>query len=117
MKNLEETEPIILSGSWIDSSHPSLVIKIYQFPCFIIFQMTDDTIGSAKIKGIVKSGDILEVTWPHVINHQGRISGAVHRTIIKVVNENHLEVFEDTVYEAGNHVGHMTRGAKWVRRG
>lgn len=117
MKNLEETEPIILSGSWVDSNLPDKMIKIYQFTCFIIFQMADDTIGSAKIKGTVKSGDILEVTWPHVINHQGRISGAVHRTIIKVVDENHLEVFEDTVYEAGKSVAHKTRGGKWVRNG
>lgn len=79
--------------------------------------MADDTIGSAKVKGTVKSGDILEATWPRVISHKGRTSGVVHRTVIKVVDENHLELVDDTAHEAGNHVGHMTRGAKWVRMG
>ena len=115
MKNLEETEPIILSGSWVDSSHPGLVIKIYQFTCFIIFQMNDDTIGSAKIKGTVKSGDILKATWPRVISHQGRTSGVVHRTLIKVLDDKQLELVDDTVLETGKPVVHKTRGGKWVR--
>lgn len=75
----------------------------------------DDTIGSAKIRDIVGSGDILEITWPEVINQQGRASGAVHRTLIKVVDENHLELVDDTVHEAGKPVVHKTRGGKWVR--
>ena len=115
MKYVEEKEPIILSGSWIDSSLPDKMIKIYQFTCFIIFQMNDDTIGSAKIKGTVKSGDILEATWPRVISHKGRTSGVVHRTVIRVVNENHLELVDDTAHEAGNHVGHIRGLVKWTR--
>lgn len=77
----------------------------------------DDTIGSAKIRGIVGSGDILEITWPAVINQQGRASGAVHRTLLKVLDENHLELVDDTVHEAGKPVVHKARRSKWVRNG
>ncbi len=111
MKYLEEVDPIILSGTW---STGSQTVKIYQFIDFIIFQM-DDTIGSAKIRGIVGSGDILEITWPEVINQQGRASGAVHRTLIKVMDEDHLELVDDSVHEAGKPVVHKSRGGKWVR--
>ena len=113
MKYLEEVEPIILSGIW---STGSQTVKIYQFIDFIIFQM-DDTIGSAKIRGIVGSGDILEITWPAVINQHGRTSGAVHRTLLKVVDEDHLEVMDDTVHEADKPVAHKIRSGKWVRKG
>lgn len=116
MKYLEETEPIILSGVWSDSSHPDRVIKIYQFIDFIIFKMADDTIGSAKIKGIIGSGDILEITWPAVITQQEWTSGAVHRTLIKVMDEDHLELVDDSVHKAGKPVAHKTRGGKWVRK-
>lgn len=113
MKYLEEVDPIILSGTW---STGSQTVKIYQFIDFIIFQM-DDTIGSAKIRGIVGSGDILEITWPSVINQQGWASGAVHRTLLKVMDEDHLELVDDTVHEAGKLVAHKNRGGKWVRSG
>ena len=112
MKYLEKVDPIILSGIW---STGSQTVKIYQFIDFIIFQM-DDTIGSAKIKGIVGSGDILEITWPAVINQQGHASGAVHRTLLKVVDEDHLELLDDTVHEANKPVVHKSRGGKWVRK-
>ena len=117
MKNLEETEPIILSGVWSDSSQPDRVIKIYQFIDFIIFKMEDDTIGSAKIKGIVGCGDILEITWPEVINQQGRASGAVHRTLIKVLDDRQLELVDDTVLEAGKPVMHKAEPGIWMRKG
>ena len=113
MKYLEEVDPIILSGTW---STGSQTVKIYQFIDFIIFQM-DDTIGSAKIRGIVGSGDILEITWPAVITQQEWTSGAVHRTFIKVMDEDHLELVDDTVYEAVKPVMHKSRGGKWVRTG
>ena len=116
MKYLEETEPIILSGAWSDSSHPDRIIKIYQFIDFIIFKMADDTIGSAKIKGIVGCGDILEVTWPQVISHQGRTSGAVHRTLIKVLDDKQLELVDDTVLETGKPVVHKAEPGTWVRK-
>ena len=116
MKYLEETEPIILSGVWSDSSHPDRVIKIYQFIDFIIFKMADDTIGSAKTKGIIGCGDILEVIWSQVISHQNRTSGAVHRTLIKVLDDKQLELVDDTVLEAGKPVMHMNGLGKWVRK-
>lgn len=117
MKHLKEIEPIILSGSWSRSSHPDQIIKIYQFTEFIIFKMEDDTIGSAKINGIVGCVDILEIAWPQHINQQERLSGAVHRTVIRVIDENQLELLDDTVHETRKPVVRNDNGEKWIRKG
>ena len=116
MKHLEETDPIILSGFWSWSSHPDPKNKIYQLTDFIIFQMEEGTIGSAKINGIGDCRDILEITWPKLVCHQERSSGAVHRTVIRVIDENHIEILDDTVHEAEKPVVRDNSGEKWIRK-
>ena len=79
--------------------------------------MEDDTIGSAKINGIVGCVDILEIAWPQHINQQERLSGAVHRTVIRVIDENQLELLDDTVHETRKPVVRNDNGEKWIRKG
>ena len=78
--------------------------------------MEDDTIGSAKINGIVGCGDILEITWPQLINHQERSSCAVHCTAIRVIDDNQLDVLDDTIQEVGKPVVRNSSREKWVRK-
>ena len=59
----------------------------------------------------------LEEVDPIILSGAWSIGSQIDRTLLKVVDEDHLELVDDTVYEASKSVAHKSRGGKWVRNG